>query len=117
MSKKTLINKLFAIAENDFIGHSFRSFPSVKKDKRQVQYFTIEQWKLLLRTVFELVYFKERKVRKVGVILRLRQYLEISFKSFLSDEKSIIGIEKLLTAIYPKRTTLNAYVEISLFLR
>ena len=49
--QKTLINKLFAIAENDFTGHRFPSFPPINKDTKQVQHFTIEQWKLLLRTV------------------------------------------------------------------
>ena len=61
--QKTLINKLLAIAENDFIGHRFPSFPPINKDKKQVQHFTIDQWKLLLRTVFELGNGKEGKVR------------------------------------------------------
>ena len=57
--QKTLINKLFAIAESDFVGHSFPSFPAISKQKKQVRHLTQDEWKLLLRTVFELGEGKE----------------------------------------------------------
>ncbi len=60
---KTLINKLLVRAENDFVGHRFPSFPPISKQKKQVQHFTIEQWKLLMQTIFELGEGKEGKAR------------------------------------------------------
>ena len=52
--QKTLINKLFALAEDDFAGHAFPSFPVISKQVKQVQHLKREEWNLLLRTVFEL---------------------------------------------------------------
>ncbi len=57
--QKTLINKLFALAEDDFVGHAFPSFPAISKQKKQVRHLTHDEWKLLLRTVFELGEGKE----------------------------------------------------------
>ena len=51
--QKTLINKLLILAEKDFVGHQFPSFPSITKQTKQVTHFTSEQWTLLLQTVFE----------------------------------------------------------------
>ena len=52
--QKTLINKLFSVAENDFIGHSFPSFPPISKQKKQVRHLRRDEWDTLLRGVFEL---------------------------------------------------------------
>ena len=52
--QKTLINKLFTIASNDFIGHSFPRFPSISKEKKQVRHLTKEEWQILLTGVFDL---------------------------------------------------------------
>jgi len=71
--QKTIIRKLFVEAEKDFIGHKFPNFPPISKEKKQVQHLTIEQWKLLLRTVFELGDGKEGKART------LKQYKSLSF--------------------------------------
>ena len=61
--QKTFIRKLLSIAESDFVGHKFPSFPPITKVKEQVKHFSIEEWKLLLRTVFELGNGKEGKAR------------------------------------------------------
>jgi len=71
--QKTIIRKLFVEAEKDFIGHKFPNFPPISKEKKQVQHLTIEQWKLLLRTVFEFGDGKEGKART------LKQYKSLSF--------------------------------------
>ena len=52
--QKTLINKLFAIAESDFVGHRFPSFPPISKQTKQVRHLTKEKWDILQRHVFEL---------------------------------------------------------------
>ena len=52
--QKTLINKLFAIAESDFVGHRFPSFPPISKQTKQVRHLTKEEWDILQRHVFEL---------------------------------------------------------------
>ena len=57
--QKTLINKLFVLAERDFLGHSFPSFPPISKQKKQVRHLTNDEWKILIRTVFELGEGKE----------------------------------------------------------
>ena len=57
--QKTLMNKLFKIAESDFIGHSFPSFPPISKQKKQVRHLLREEWDALLRGVFELGQGKE----------------------------------------------------------
>ena len=57
--QKTLMNKLFKIAESDFIGHSFPSFPPISKQKKQVRHLLREEWDALLRGVFELGEGKE----------------------------------------------------------
>ena len=56
---KTLILNLLALAEDDFVGHAFPSFPAISKQKKQVRHLTQDEWKLLLRTVFELGEGKE----------------------------------------------------------
>jgi len=56
---KTLILNLLALAEDDFVGHAFPSFPAISKQKKQVRHLTHDEWKLLLRTVFELGEGKE----------------------------------------------------------
>ena len=61
--QKTLINKLLVLAEKDFVGHQFPSFPSITKQTKQVTHFTSEQWTLLLQTVFELTEGKEAVTR------------------------------------------------------
>ena len=61
--QKTLIRKLLVEAEKDFVGHRFPSFPPITKVKKQVPHLKIEEWKLLLRTVFELGEGKEAKAR------------------------------------------------------
>ena len=57
--QKTLINKLLALAEEDFPGHAFPSFPKISKQTKQVRHLTHEEWRLLLQTVFELGEGKE----------------------------------------------------------
>lgn len=52
--QKTLIRKLLALAEDDFLGRSFPSFPKISKQPKEVQHLTREQWNLLRRQVFEL---------------------------------------------------------------
>ena len=52
--QKTLINKLLSLAESDFIGHSFPTFPKISKEYKQVKHFTSEEWNILYRHIFEL---------------------------------------------------------------
>ena len=74
--QKTLINKLFAIAENDFVGHSFPNFPPISKQKKQVKHLSRDEWDTLLRGVFELgegqesVCFSPRKYNNLEFSVR-----------------------------------------------
>tara|TARA_Y100001972_G_scaffold128018_1_gene186914 strand:+ start:756 stop:2174 length:1419 start_codon:yes stop_codon:yes gene_type:complete len=52
--QKTLIRKLLAIAESDFVGHSFPNFPKISKEYKQVKHLDHKMWDKLNRHVFEL---------------------------------------------------------------
>ena len=53
--QKTVLKGLFQLAENDFIGHTFPTFPTITKPQaKQVQHFELDQWEILLNTVNEL---------------------------------------------------------------
>lgn len=52
--QKTLINKLLALAGDDFPGHAFPKFPAIRKQSKQVQHLTNKQWERLLEAVIEL---------------------------------------------------------------
>ena len=52
--QKTLINKLFALAEIDFVGHSFPNFPKISKEYKQVKHLDSKSWDILSRHVFDL---------------------------------------------------------------
>ncbi len=73
--QKTLINKLLRLAEDDFPGHSFPSFPKISKQKNQVRHFNRPQWDLLLKTVFEL----GGESSKTAVTPKQYQSLEFSY--------------------------------------
>ena len=51
---KTLINKLFDIAADDYSGHKFPDFPEITKQYKQVAHLKKSQWEALLKTVNEL---------------------------------------------------------------
>ncbi len=72
--QKTLINKLFSVAEDDYLGHSFPSFPTIKKEKKQVRHLSREEWDTLLRGVFELGEGKE------SVCFSPEKYASLDFK-------------------------------------
>ena len=57
--QKTLINKLLALAEEDFIGHSFPSFPPISKQYKQVCHLTKSEWTTLTSAVFDKTEGKE----------------------------------------------------------
>ncbi len=59
--QKTLINKLLALASEDFIGHSFPRFPVISKQTRQVCHLTMNQWTKLTNAVFDETQGKELK--------------------------------------------------------
>ena len=42
--QKTLINKLLALAEDDFPGHAFPRFPAVNKQTKLVKHLTQMEW-------------------------------------------------------------------------
>ena len=71
--QKTLLNKLFKIAESDFVGHSFPNFPPIQKQKKQVRHLLREEWDTLLRGVFELGEGKE------SVCFTPKDYSSLSF--------------------------------------
>ena len=71
--QKTLLNKLFKIAESDFVGHSFPNFPPIQKQKKQVRHLLREEWDTLLRGVFELGEGKE------SVCFTPKDYTSLSF--------------------------------------
>ena len=73
---KTLILKLLGLAEDDFPGHSFPSFPLISKQPKQVQHLYRDSWNLLLRTVFELGDGME------SVALSQRQYKALPFNPY-----------------------------------
>ena len=72
---KTLINKLLGLASEDFLGHQFPSFPTIKKQKRQVTHIRLEDWEMLLKTVNDLSAGAARKT------LTVKQYNELDFRS------------------------------------
>ena len=52
---KTLINKLLRIAQDDFLGHSFPTFPRIESGKRdQVRHLQRKEFDLLMQTVSDL---------------------------------------------------------------
>ena len=57
--QKTLINKLLALAEEDFVGHSFPSFPPISKQFKQVCHLTMAEWTTLTSAVFDKTQGKE----------------------------------------------------------
>ena len=53
--QKTVLKSLFTIAEPDFIGHSFPSFPKIDGvQKEQVKHFEYDEFESLLKTIIEL---------------------------------------------------------------
>ncbi len=53
--QKTLIKKLLILAESDFVGHQFPSFPVITKpQKRQVKHFDRKEWETLLGCINKL---------------------------------------------------------------
>ena len=52
--QKTLIRKLLALAETDFVGHSFPNFPKITKEYKQVKHLNHAEWDTLNRHIFEL---------------------------------------------------------------
>ena len=60
--QKTLINKLLALAEDDFPGHAFPTFPAISKQTKQVQHLTQKQWNQLLAAVVDLSFDSARQL-------------------------------------------------------
>ena len=53
--QKTIIKALFTLAESDFVGHQFPSFPKITKpQKEQVVHFEFDDWQTLMKTINEL---------------------------------------------------------------
>ena len=53
--QKTVLKALFQIAENDFVGHTFPSFPPITKpQEKQVTHFEKDEWQLVMETINEL---------------------------------------------------------------
>lgn len=72
--QKTLINKLLALAEDDFPGYAFPKFPAIKKQLKQVQHLTNNQWDRLLTAVIELSQSSARQH------LNQEEYLKLEWK-------------------------------------
>ena len=52
--QKTVIKSLFSIAESDFVGHTFPSFPKIKKNNSQQPiHFEFSEWQTLMKTINE----------------------------------------------------------------
>ena len=51
---KTLINKLLELAQDDFQGHAFPKFPTIRTQYQQVTHLRRDQWDALLKTVIDL---------------------------------------------------------------
>ena len=53
--QKTFLKALFNLAESDFVGHQFPSFPRISKNQsQQVVAFEFNEWQTLMKTVNEL---------------------------------------------------------------
>lgn len=53
--QKTVLKSLFKLAEKDFTGHQFPSFPKIRGTQdKQVKHFELEDWNLLMNTIDEL---------------------------------------------------------------
>ena len=89
--QKTLIRKLLAIAESDFIGHSFPNFPKISKEYKQVTHLTQDEWDTLNRHIFELGDGKE------SVTYSDHDYKNLPFNNF--DRKNIRNWVDLYDAI------------------
>jgi len=73
--QKTLIKKLIEIAESDFIGHQFPSFPTISKpQKRQVKHFQRDEWEKLMGCIIQLSGGFAREN------LSIEQYKELEYK-------------------------------------
>ena len=73
--QKTLIKKLIEIAESDFVGHQFPSFPKISKtQKKQVKHFQRDEWKKLMSCINQLSGGRARED------LSFNQYQDLEFK-------------------------------------
>ncbi len=53
--QKTFLKALFNLAESDFVGHQFPSFPRITKNQgKQVVHFEFDDWQTLMKTINEL---------------------------------------------------------------
>ena len=89
--QKTLIKKLLAVAESDFVGHSFPNFPKISKQYKQVTHLSHQQWDKLSQHIFELGEGKE------GVTYNEHDYKKLPFDHF--NRKNIRNWVDLYDAI------------------
>jgi len=80
--QKTIIKALFNLAESDFVGHQFPSFPKITKpQKEQAVHFEFDDWQTLMKTINELsrgaarssISFEEYKNLEVKKANRMHQ--------------------------------------------
>ena len=91
--QKTLIKKLIEIAESDFIGHQFPSFPTITKpQKQQVKHFQRDEWEKLMGCINQLSGGFAREN------LSIEQYKELEYKQ--SNRKNHRNWVDLFDAIW-----------------
>ena len=82
--QKTVLKALFQIAENDFVGHTFPSFPPITKpQEKQVTHFEKDEWQLVMETINELSFGADEIT-----VMRRDNFEQIKLSKLLFAEKS-----------------------------
>ena len=87
---KTLINKLFDIAADDYSGHKFPDFPVITKQYKQVAHLKKSQWEALLKTVNELSGGAAKKS------LTPEEYFNLEFKFNRYNQRNWVDLHDAL---------------------
>ena len=92
---KTLIRKLFALAESDCVGHQFPSFPVIKSSKgEQVKHFQFIEWETLMSCINQLSGGVAREQ------LSLEQYLNLEVKQNRQNQRNWVDLFDALWVQY-----------------
>ena len=85
--QKTVLLSLFKLAEKDFTGHHFPSFPRITGTQdKQVKHFELEEWNLLMDTVNDLSSGAARQE------LSYEEYMTLDFKYFRENQRNWVDL-------------------------
>jgi hypothetical protein len=93
--QKTVLKKLFKLAEDDFIGHTFPTFPKIsKRQKTQPKHFDYDDWETLMKTVNELSSGAGRST------LSFEQYKNLEVKQNRQNQRNWVDLFDALWVSY-----------------